>query len=295
MIKIKTPASSANIGPGFDCLGIAFDIFNTFTVEKASETVLCGLEDRFNNEDNLFLQAYRKGCEYAGDSPHIHVGFDCDIPVSRGLGSSAALIIGGLCAASMMQKDVLDMDFILSLASEMEGHPDNAAAALYGGLCGAVKMHGGAVLNRRIDLDEDWKYTLLIPDFEISTAAARAVLPDTYTRRTAWTNSANAIMTVEALRNGDDELLRTCARDAFHEPYRRKLIAGYSQLKEIVEKDSSGAMVISGSGPTCLLISRRPLSADAAKAVSLLPEGNWQIREVSPALNGTVVTVEENS
>ncbi len=295
MVRIEAPASSANLGPGFDTLGIALNVYNTFETELSETDVLENCDERYNNADNLFLQAYRKGCEAIGTNDHVRVRFTCDIPSSRGMGSSAAFIAAGVSAASVLHENALSKEEIFQISTQMEGHPDNAAAALYGGLCASVKMLGGAVLNRRIDLDEDWKYTLLIPDFEISTARARSVLPDSYTRRTAWTNSANAIMTVEALRNGDDELLRTCARDAFHEPYRRKLITGYSQLKEIVEKDSGGVMVISGSGSTCLLISRRQLSADAAKAVSLLPEGNWQIREVSPALNGTVVTVEENS
>lgn len=292
MIRISAPASSANIGPGFDCLGLALNIYNTFEVKEASETKLSGVEERFCNDDNLFLQAYRKGCRYGGREPHVHVSFRCDIPVSRGMGSSAALITAGLCAASAVQEKPLDRDVIFQLASEMEGHPDNIAPCLYGGLTASAGLPDGRFITRRLGLDEGWKYTLLIPDFEVSTRQARAILPDSYSRSTACANTANAILTVEALRSGDEILLRQCARDAVHEPFRSKLIAGYDTLKALTEEDSGGVMLISGSGSTCLLISKRHLSADAEKSVSLLP-GNWQIREAVPAPEGTMIHVED--
>ena len=292
MIRIHAPASSANLGPGFDCLGLALDIYNIFEVQEASETKLRGVEERFCNDDNLFLQAYRKGCRLGGREPHIHVHFSCDIPVSRGMGSSAALITAGLCAASAVQEKPLDRDVIFQLASEAEGHPDNIAPCLFGGLTASAGLAEGGFVCRRLGLAEDWKYTLLIPDFEVSTQQARAILPDSYPRRTACANTANAILSVEALRSGDETLLKQCARDAVHEPFRSTLISGYDTLKALTEEDSGGVMLISGSGSACLLISKQHLSDSARKSVSLLP-GNWQIRETGPALDGTKIRVED--
>lgn len=287
MIRILAPASSANIGPGFDCLGLALNLYDEFTVEKANETRLSGVEERFCNDDNLFLQAYRRGCAYAGREPHIHVRFAGGIPVSRGLGSSAALISAGLTAASFMQDRPLEKQVIFQLAAEMEGHPDNAAPCLFGGLSASASLPDGTFITRSLDLHPDWKFTVLIPDFEVSTEKARAILPEEYSRSTACRNTASAILTVKALADGDRDLLQKSARDAIHEPYRRKLISCFDELKAITEKDSGGVMLISGSGSTCLLISEHSLSRDAEKAIAALPEGNWQIRECEPALQGT--------
>lgn len=288
MLRIKTPATSANVGPGFDCLGIAFTIYNTFDVELSDSNILEGVEERFNNEDNLFLQAYRKGCQAIGVSDHIHVKFQCDIPTSRGLGSSASLISAGIIAAGALHDDALTQEQIFQLASEMEGHPDNAAPCVFGGFTASAKIDG-TFMTHQIPLDSSWKYTLFTPDFEVSTASARAILPDSYSRSTAAANSASAILTTEALRTGSLSLLKAGARDAIHEPYRKTLIHDFDEVKRIVEEDTSGVFLISGSGSTCLLISRKDLSQNAVNQIHNLAY-NWQIRSTTIAANGSEVT-----
>lgn len=288
MLKISAPASSANVGPGFDCLGIALNIYNTFEVELSDKTELINVEDRFNNENNLFLQAYRKGCEAIGISDSIKATFDCDIPVSRGLGSSASMILGGLVAASALHDDALSEDQIFQLSAQMEGHPDNVAPALFGGLCAAMSIGDNKFLAKQLDLHRDWKFTVLIPDFEVSTEVARSILPETYPRHEAIATANHAILLTKALADGDSSLLSYAHTDYIHEPYRRQLIHGFDCLRRIVEQDTGGVMFVSGSGSTCLLISKYELTESALGKIAKL-EHHWDVRNVQPAKNGTEI------
>jgi len=290
MITIKAPATSANLGPGFDCLGMSFDIYNTFEVERADSDSLENVEDRFNNADNLFLRAYHYGMQKIGMEDGIHAVFHCDIPVSRGLGSSAAMITAGLSAASALHDDALSENDIFQCASDLEGHPDNAAPCLFGGL--TASMHyKDRYITHQLQLDEDWFYHVFIPDFEVSTEEARAILPASYPRAVAAANGSYLLYMSEALRTGSLTLLQAGARDAIHEPYRRKLIPGFDQLKELCEKECNGAFLISGSGSTCLLISKNPVNAHIKKEISSMPDHHWEIVEVHPS-HGTEIRGE---
>ncbi len=289
MWQIKAPASSANMGPGFDCLGLAVDIYNTFDVELCDHTWLEGVEDRFNNEDNLFLQAYRKGCAAIGVQDHIHAVFHCDIPVSRGLGSSASMIAAGLKAASVLHDNALAEGTMFQLASEMEGHPDNASPCLFGGMMASTVLDNGAYVTHRMEMDDCWYFTVLIPDFEVSTEEARAILPESYPRADAAANGAHAVLMCEALRTGSLSLLKIGAKDLIHEPYRRALIDGFETIRDIVETDTDGVLLISGSGSTCILISQRCLSERALQKISCVQDHHWEVRTVRPAPDGTVI------
>ena len=291
MLKIKTPASSANLGPGFDCLGLSLDLYNTFAVETSDQDILDNVEERFNNSDNLFLRAYHYGMEKIGIADGIHAVFDCKIPVSRGLGSSAAMIVGGLTAASALHQDALSDNDIFQYASELEGHPDNAAPCFFGGLTASTKL-SDRYLAHKLDLNEDWHFTVFIPDFEVSTEQARAILPDSYPRPVAAANGSFLLYMTEGLRTGSYALLQAGARDALHEPYRKQLISGFDEIKDITEKECRGVFLISGSGSTCLLISKMPLTMHAANQIHMLPNHHWQIKELHPA-NGTEIRGEE--
>jgi homoserine kinase len=276
MTVIKVPATSANIGPGFDCLGLALSIYNTFTVEPADHDILTNVEPRFNNRDNLFLQAYRKGCDALHVQDHIHVTFQCDIPVSRGLGSSAALIVGGIAAASALHHNELSLFQIFELAAQMEGHPDNAAPAVYGGLNACLKENG-RYIHAALPLSDRFHYTVLIPDHEIETDAARRILPAEYPRADAASNTAHGILLVHALETGDVHLLHEAAHDIIHEPYRARLIPHFDEAKAAVSARNNGAFVISGSGSTCLLISDADLHPAAASEIRSFHDPDWQI------------------
>lgn len=279
MIKISVPATSANLGPGFDCLGMALSLYNTFEIEVSDTLQLDNVEERFNNPDNLFVQAYMKGMKAIGRTGSIHAVFHCDIPVSRGLGSSAAMITGGLYAASVLHDSALSKDQIFELAAEMEGHPDNAAPCVYGGLTACLKQNDSCTVGS-LNLDSNWITTVLIPSFEVSTASARAILPASVSLKDAADNGAHAILMVHALETGNEALMKLAAKDLLHEPYRKNLIPHFDAVKRISEHDTGGACLISGSGSTCLLISRQPLSRVGLEELAQVP-GSWNIRQLS--------------
>ena len=288
---IRTSASTSNLGPGFDCLGLALNIYNSFEVELSASDVLLNIDEAYNNEDNLFLKAYRKGIDQLGINDYIKVSFECDVPVARGLGSSSTLIVGGLTAASILHNSALNKQKIFELASEMEGHPDNAAPCVFGGFCASFIDRKGQFITRQLSFSDKLKMTVFIPDFEVKTETARAILPDSYPKKVAVNNSAKAIMTVNALENDDLDLLRECAIDEIHEPYRRTLIDEFDSLKEIYTNDTDGVLLISGSGSTCIGFSDKNISENAIYKINELKH-NWQIRDVEVDSKGVEVINE---
>ena len=285
MYKIRVPASTSNLGPGFDCLGLAFRIYNTFAFETADQYCLENTEPRFRTPDNLFLQAYRSTFAPGEDIPALHVVFETDIPVSRGLGSSAAMTVAGIAAGHIIRNDKPDGAAWLKEAVAFEHHPDNAAPALFGGLTACITDPDGTLRMHALQLAENLRFTLLIPDAEVSTEKARSILPDTYPRGTAVHNASHAVYLTEALRTGDMDLLKTAAVDLLHEPYRKTLIPDFDTVKKTVTEDTDGVFLISGSGSTCLLISERPLSAAASEVIHTLPD-HWQIRTAEVCTEG---------
>lgn len=287
MYTIKTPATSANVGPGFDCLGLALELNNVFHVKLADTDILENVEERFNNQDNLFLQSYRRGCEKIGVSDHIHTIFQCNIPVSRGLGSSSSLIVGGLIAASVLHNHALTKQEVFQLAAEMEGHPDNVAPCIFGGLtASSVSEEGFESVSLSVHLD--WKFTVFIPDFEVSTEKARGILPQGYPRSEAAANTAHAIMMLKGLADGNERLIRHGKKDCIHEPYRRTLLPFFDSLQNLFETDTDGILLISGSGSTCIGISKKYLSEQAKQKITGL-EGSISIRELPLCLKGASV------
>ncbi len=282
MIKLRVPATSANVGPGFDCLGLALPIYNEFEIEEANDTKLLNVEDRFNNEDNLFLQAFRN----AGGK-NIHATFHCNIPVSRGLGSSAALITAGIASAFLLKQNTISKEDFFQLASKMEGHPDNVAPCIFGGFT-ASQSDQNTYYMQQLPLDPSFQFTVLIPNVELSTEEARNILPAQYERKVAVSNTANAIHMVQALAHGDLKTFTRSAKDQYHEPYRSTLIPHYQVLKLICESDTEGTLLISGSGSTCLFVSQKQLSNNAKQQINNLPE-NWQIIETTLANHGIEV------
>ncbi len=273
MLKIRVPATSANLGPGFDCLGIALGLYNTYEISRSNMLYLEGVPKEFNNEDNLFMQAYRE----AGGTDTLHVKFETGIPISRGLGSSAALLTAGAFTAQILNQSV-DRDDVFSIVSDLEGHPDNAAPSVYGGLTASMEGRDSWI-TRQLPVSDLLRFTVMVPDYKIQTEEARAILPESYPRSIAAGNIGKGILTCEALRTGDISLLQEAARDQIHEPYRGKLIPDFESVRRIAEADTGGVLVISGSGSTCLLISNRPLSDKAAWSIMTL-RAHWAVQEL---------------
>ena len=170
MLSIKTSASTSNLGPGFDCLGLALNLYNHFEVELSDKDKLINVEEQYNNPDNLFLKAYHKAMELIGKDDHVTVSFDCQVPTSRGLGSSSTLIVGGITAASALHDNALSRDQIFQLASQMEGHPDNASPCVFGAFQASMKKDDGNFIHYPLSFHPELILTVFIPDFEVETS-----------------------------------------------------------------------------------------------------------------------------
>ena len=258
MLKYKVPATSANLGIGFDCLGMAFDLYDRFEVETASKWQFIGFPEEYANVNNLFVKAYKKACacKKCPVQP-LKVTIKADVPISRGLGSSACLTVGGIYAFSALNGNCLYKEEMLKIASSIEGHPDNVAAAIYGGLCVAAKDR---IL--KLKVSDKWHFGLWIPDYEVKTAQARKVLKDEIKRADAVNNIASALIAIDSLTRFNKENISLIMNDTIHEPCRRKLIRNFSSLKKTALDKGALAFIISGSGSTCLSISDRSLDID---------------------------------
>jgi len=257
MVKVKVPASTSNLGSGFDTFGFALQLY--LNVEM--DTIPTGLEI-FNSgegsseiprdENNLVFRAAEKLFEKTGKKlPGLKIKANNKIPLQRGLGSSAAAIIAGLICALELSGENLKNDEILSIAADMEGHPDNAAACFYGGLTISC-VDNGKILTRKIAVDESLNCVLMIPNDTISTKAAREVLPETVSHQDAVFNLRRSALLTEAFMSKNYEILSIAMKDKLHQPFRKHLIPGYDEFEKIGYENGALGVCISGSGPTIL-------------------------------------------
>lgn len=295
-IHIQVPATSANLGPGFDSLGLALNLYNRFTVEMADATSIEGCAPEHANDDNLFVRAYRRGLEELGlPFKSIKVRFDADIPIARGLGSSSACIVGGLLAARSVgaaesPSANLDSQALLDLAAEIEGHPDNVSPALLGGFAVSV-VQDGRVATIRTDIDERLIFNALVPPFPLETVKARAILPDCIDFRDAAFNAGRAAMVAAAFLSRDYERLDDACRDRLHEPFRSPLIEGFQEVAEAARSSGAIAVFLSGAGPTIMAICRAE-NADFVERLSPVLDaqarGPWKLISLRPDNRGAI-------
>ena len=255
MVSVRVPATSANLGPGFDCLGLALDLYARFDFEllpRGLEITGCREEDA--GEDNLIYRAYVHTLKAFGlDARGLRLRIDSDIPLSRGLGSSAACVAGGILGAAALHGLSLSDGEVLKLASELEGHPDNAAPAIYGGLRVSLTEDGRAVSLPCV-VHPSLRFLALVPDFELRTADARAALPQSVPLKDAVYNLSRTAFLLKALEGGDPELIRLAMKDRLHQDARFRLIPGAAALKERMEQLGAAACCLSGAGPTMLCL-----------------------------------------
>ena len=273
-VSVKVPASSANIGPGFDCLGFALPIYNTITIE---ETVLPGTGIEINmmseeesidemvfdsipkDENNIVYKAVEMLYNSIGQEPsELRINIQAQIPIARGLGSSSSIVVGGLLAANKLLNFPADETDLLAIATEVEGHPDNVAPAILGGFVLATQEDDGTITYCKLHWPEEWDISVCIPDFELSTEIARSVLPKEVPMQDAIFNTKHLAMLIEAVNTKDEKLMKAAMKDRLHQPYREKLVPG---MKEIMEafKHEDGVLgcVLSGAGPSLLIISHK--------------------------------------
>lgn len=273
-ISVKVPATTANLGAGFDCLGMALPIYNTITIE---ETVLPGtgieinvindenvsndliLEHVPQDENSIIYKAVELLYNSIGQIPgELKITVQSQIPIARGLGSSASVIVGGLLAANELLGKPADEVALLSIATEVEGHPDNVTPAIVGGLVLSSLEDDGRVIYTKLDWPDEWAITVCVPDFELSTDIARSVLPKEVPMQDAVFNAKRLGMFVQAVNTHDEDLIRIALQDKLHQPYRMKLVPGLEKIADNLkhEEDVLGC-VLSGAGPSILIISRK--------------------------------------
>ncbi len=276
-IFVKVPATSANLGPGFDALGLALDLWNETGFTPADKFSLHiegeGAGKLAPNQKNLIVRSMQKVYDTAGKqmSP-LCIHCINRIPLASGLGSSAAAIVTGLLGANTMLNNPLSNAEILTLGTEIEGHPDNVAPALMGGLV-ASTMNEGKVIARKIPVGADLMSVqgdhegsplhviIVLPDFNFSTKQARSVLPKHVSMKGAVHNISRAVLVTEAFRNGDLDLLGQVMDDALHQPYRLPLIPGAREAMDAAKKAGASAAALSGAGPSLIAFSAKQNAA----------------------------------
>lgn len=252
--RVKVPATSANIGAGFDVMGLALNLYNFFEVEEIESGFLFeGFEEEFCNEENIFLKSMIYLLE---KYHHSYNGFKLslkeeNIPISRGLGSSSACIVAGLMIANKILGNKLSKAELVKIATDIEGHPDNVSPAILGGLVVTV-VEDEKLYYNKIDIDNDIIFACYIPKFKIPTENARKILPEFITLNDGVYNVGHGVLTVLAFLNKDYQLLKISCNDKFHQDYRGALIKNYKEIKEIFNKNSTINSFISGSGPTII-------------------------------------------
>jgi homoserine kinase len=255
-ILVKVPASTANLGPGFDTLGMALSLFEWIEMQAASETTITaygeGMEGIPADKTNLIYKVAQLVFEEAGVSvPELSISMYCDIPLTRGLGSSASAIIGSLVAANALIGSPLSDDKLFQIATNLEGHPDNVGASLFGGI--VVSAWDGEQADYvRIEPHPQLETLVAIPSFQLSTEKARHALPKTLSMADAVFNVGRSSLLVAALSAGRLDMISTAMRDRLHQPYRTPLIPGMSTiLSQACENGALGA-ALSGAGPTII-------------------------------------------
>jgi len=269
---VSAPASSANLGPGFDALGMALNLWNRITIDtdgpagvvRTSGSEAAVLEGR----ENLSLTAMADlAARHGRMLPPFSLDAEVNIPVARGLGSSASALVAGLVAANRLLDLNLSDDDLYEVAWEMEGHGDNVGAALYGGAVLAVPGHRGAVrllTERRVPLAA----VVFVPDTTAATVTARAALPEAIPMRDAAHNLATTAGLAVGLMAGDPVLISHGMHDRLHEPYRAAMFPHLPPMAQAARAAGALGAVLSGAGPTILALSLHEQSADVAAALS---------------------------
>lgn len=273
-ITVKVPATSANLGPGFDTLGLALDLWNTSTFEFADDfTVYVEGEGKgklTQGKNNLIIRAAQKLADHVGRQLHpFIVRCDNHIPTGSGLGSSAAATLTGLLAANALTDANVSNDVILDIATEIEGHPDNVAPALLGGLVVSTQSET-RVIARKLSVTPIHA-TVVLPDFHFPTKEARNSLPKKVELKDAVHNISRAVLVTEAFRTGDLTLLGEAMDDRLHQPYRLELIPGARSAMQAARQAGAAAVALSGAGPSLIALSSQaePGIGEAMKRVFL--------------------------
>ena len=293
-VTIRVPATTANLGPGFDAFGCALNLYTDVTFEETD----CGLEitgcdEAYTGPDNMAYTSYCAVLASLSEEVRgVKIHIESQIPICRGLGSSAALLVAGAMGANVLRGNKLSTQGLLNITNAMEGHPDNLAPAFFGGLTASM-VDNGLPVTVSFPLHPDWDFIALIPDFNLPTTLARSVLPKDVSRADAIYNISHGAMVLKALELGDEKLLRNAMQDKLHQNYRRSLIQDYDAIEALV-RTTGAAFCLSGAGPTLLCITLdEKLEDKLAAKLPTIAKANWQILPLHIEFQGAHILKEE--
>lgn len=292
MIKIRIPATSANLGAGFDALGLALSFYNYVEMEESDRVEISSADDIAvpTDESNLIYVSAKDLFEVCGKKlAGLKLRQTNNIPMARGLGSSSACIVAGLVGANTLLGNPLTTDDLVDLAAQIEGHPDNTAPALLGGIVTAV-FDGRKVHWVKQEVFTKLNFAALIPDFELKTEKARACLPKEVSHKDAVYNLSRAALFSASLLTGKFENLRTAVHDKLHQPYRMELIPNCREVFDIAYTHGAYGVFISGAGPTIMAIADESNEFFEGKMKFSLENAGltgWQVREFHIDNEGT--------
>ncbi len=295
MIKVRVPATSANMGPGFDSLGVALELYNYITVEEIGTGLEINILDSTKeflpkNKNNLIYRCMKEVFDRVGYSPKgLRLTLENNIPVTRGLGSSSAGIVGGLYAANLLAGSPLSKEELLDMAVKIEGHADNVTPAIMGGFTVSVLQRDRHHFVRH-SLKDDLQFAAIIPDFPLATKKARSILPRTVLHRDAAYNVGHSALLAASLITGDYSHIRTAIGDRLHQYYRKTLIPSMDEIFNICYRHNALGVYLSGAGPTLIAII-------GAENKNFLPEvsrilaqkmQNWHLEILNPDNRGVM-------
>lgn len=298
MIRIDVPATSANLGSGFDSLGIALSMGNRVWMEE-SDFLEISCTDGVQvptDESNLIFWAAKHLYEICGKKlPGLKIIQENNIPMARGLGSSSACIVAGILGANRFMGNPLSQTDLINLAARIEGHPDNTSPAISGGLV-ASAMEGERVYSVSVPVSEKIRFAVLIPPFELKTEKARAALPKTYSREDAVYNLSRSGLMTASLFSGELHNLRVAVQDRIHQPYRSGLIEHYDDVFRMSYELGSLGTYVSGAGPTIIaMIDTENAKAFGENCASHLAEkgiSGWRVEILRADPHGAQIVIE---
>jgi homoserine kinase len=281
-VTVHVPASTSNLGAGFDCIGVAVGRWLSVAAQRSGAGEGTLVIHRFGMvapidlpaERDLVHVGFTAACRAAGRKvpSNLVLGVRSDIPIGRGLGSSAAAVVAGAVAANQLLSLALDDGAITELCTEIEGHPDNVAPAVYGGAVLAVRPAGGRLIAAALEIHDSLALVFAVPDFAVETKRARAVLPEAVSHETAVAAAARAAALVRGLATAHPALLAAGLDDLLHVPHRRTLVAGYDAVTGAAVQAGAYGATLSGSGSTIVAVAPR----DSARAVERAMAAAWR-------------------
>lgn len=293
MIKITVPATSANMGSGFDSIGVALSMYNTFYMEQRDCLEIVSDDPLIpKDETNLVYICVKKVFEkYGKKLSGLYLKSECFIPMARGLGSSSACIVAGVMGANKLLGDVMNTQEIINMCAVLEGHPDNSTPAILGAYCTCV-MEDEKVFQTKISLQEKYKFIAFIPKFELKTEKARGVIPKNIPHKDAVYNLSRSALLTSSLITGQTHNIKVAVKDSLHQDYRFPLIENGEEIVKTAYDFGAYGAFISGAGPTILAI----IDANDTQYFNKInlycneKYPNWQLHELTCDENGTVIS-----